>query len=88
MTDEPVTDEPVTDENGSTTGETTTVRVKQTFGGTAEYFHVETIEGDDGAYAHPLKNVGGDSYVCDNAVPPSMSTSQVLTKPSTRTMST
>ena len=70
VTDEPVTDEPVTDENGSTTGETTTVRVKQTFGGTAEYFHVETIEGDDGAYAHPLKNVGGDSYVCDNAVPP------------------
>ena len=70
----PVTDEPVTDENGSTTGETTTVRVKQTFGGTAEYFHVETLEGDDGAYAHPLNLVLVDEqkkiYACDNADSP------------------
>ena len=79
----PVTDasgEPVTDENGSLTGETTTVRVKQTFvenaDGTAgelqtEYFHVETLEGDDGAYAHPLMKVEGQEniYKCDNADP-------------------
>ena len=70
----PVTDasgEPVTDENGNPTGETTTVRVKQTFGGTAEYFHVETLEGDDGAYAHPLMKVEGQEniYKCDNADP-------------------
>lgn len=77
----PVTNENATDENGSSTGETTTVRVKQTFGenedGTAgelqtEYFHVETIEGDDGAYAHPLtKKEGQESiYYCDNADSP------------------
>ena len=79
----PVTDAsgaPVTDANGELTGETTTVRVKQTFGvdenGNSqlqtEYFHVETIEGDDGAYAHPLtKKEGQESiYYCDNADSP------------------
>lgn len=83
VTDEPVTDEPVTDENGSTTGETTTVRVKQTFvenaDGTAGelqtvYFHVETLGGDDGAYAHLLNPVLVDEqkkiYACDNADSP------------------
>ena len=52
------------------TGETTTVRVKQTFGGDPEYFHVETLEGDDGAYAHPLTKVEGQEniYACKNGV--------------------
>lgn len=74
---------PVTDANGDPTGETTTVRVKQTFvenaDGTAGelqtvYFHVETIEGDDGAYAHPLHLDLVDEqkkiYACDNADSP------------------
>ena len=59
----------VSDSTGETTGETTTVRVKQTFGGDPEYFHVETLEGDDGAYAHPLTHKSGYIYYCDNADP-------------------
>ena len=62
----PVTDkngEPVTDKNGVPTGETTTVRVKNTFGedeggsGTTEYFHVASINDNDGAYTHAFGNI-------------------------------
>ena len=52
----PVTDkngEPVTNENGMPTGETTTVRIKKTLGSdTLEYFHVASINDNDGAYTH------------------------------------
>lgn len=72
---------PVVNASDELTGETTTVRVKQTFvknaDGTAgelqtEYFHVETLEGDDGAYAHLLtkKEGQGSIYYCDNADSP------------------
>ena len=55
---------PVTNENGKATGETTTVRVKNTFGDTAdalttEYFHIASLdeEGQDSAYPHAAKLV-------------------------------
>lgn len=55
---------PVTNENGQATGETTTVRVKNTFGDTAgtlttEYFHIASLDeaGQDSAYPHAAKLV-------------------------------
>lgn len=52
----PVTDKngvPVTDKNGMPTGETTTVRIKKTLGSdTLDYFHVASINDNDGAYTH------------------------------------
>ena len=52
----PVTNEngvPVTNENGMPTGETTTVRIKKTLGSdTLDYFHVASINDNDGAYTH------------------------------------
>lgn len=62
------TGDPTGETIGDPTGETTTVRVKQTFGGDPEYFHVETLEGDDGAYAHLLTHESGDIYACKNGV--------------------
>lgn len=69
----PVTDEdgvPVTDENGVPTGETTTVRVKNTFGDTAgalttEYFHIASLdeEGEDSAYPHAAELAEGKKYI-------------------------
>ena len=68
---------PVTNENGKATGETTTVRVKNTFGDTAdalttEYFHIASLDeaGEDSAYPHAATQVGdSDStiYQCSNA---------------------
>lgn len=44
---------PVTNENGMPTGETTTVRIKKTLGSdTLDYFHVASINDNDGAYTH------------------------------------
>lgn len=76
----PVTKEngdPMTDENGVPTGETTTVRVKNTFGDTAgvlktEYFHIASLdeEGEDSAYPHAATQVGDSNstiYKCTNA---------------------
>lgn len=67
---------PVTNENGQATDETTTVRVKNTFGDTAgaltsEYFHIASLdeEGQDSAYPHAAAQVGdSDStiYQCSN----------------------
>lgn len=52
----PVTDAngtPVTDANGTPTGKTTTVRIKKTLGSEElEYFHVASINDNDGAYTH------------------------------------
>lgn len=59
---------PVTNENG----ETTTVRVKKTFAsedgsteGKTEYFHVDSINNEDGPYVHPFKKaeVEGEDYI-------------------------
>lgn len=56
------------------TGETTTVRVKKTFASkdgatpsSIKYFHVASLNDEDGSYVHPLKEVGGNIYQCDNA---------------------
>lgn len=61
---------PVTNKNGQATGETTTVRVKNTFGDTAdalttEYFHIASLdeEGQDSAYPHAAKLVEGKKYI-------------------------
>ena len=44
---------PVTKENGMPTDETTTVRIKKTLGSdTLDYFHVASINDNDGAYTH------------------------------------
>lgn len=44
---------PVTDASGNEKGETTTVRIKKTLGSdTLEYFHVASINDNDGAYTH------------------------------------
>ena len=44
---------PVTNENGQATDETTTVRIKKTLGSdTLDYFHVASINDNDGAYTH------------------------------------
>lgn len=44
---------PVTNENGQATGKTTTVRIKKTLGSdTLDYFHVASINDNDGAYTH------------------------------------
>ncbi len=55
---------PVTNKIGQATGETTTVRVKNTFGDTAdalttEYFHIASLDeaGQDSAYPHAAKLV-------------------------------
>ena len=52
----PVTNEngvPVTDASGNEKGETTTVRIKKTLGSdTLDYFHVASINDNDGAYTH------------------------------------
>ena len=55
---------PVTNKNGQATGETTTVRVKNTFGDTVgtlttEYFHIASLdeEGQDSAYPHAAELV-------------------------------
>ena len=46
---------PVTKENGMPTDETTTVRIKKTLGSdTLDYFHVASINDNDGAYTHTL----------------------------------
>ena len=65
---------PVTNKNGQATGETTTVRVKNTFGGTVgtlttEYFHIASLdeEGQDSAYPHAATLVSGNIYQCSNA---------------------
>ena len=65
---------PVTKENGVPTGETTTVRVKNTFGDTAgvlktEYFHIASLDekGEDSAYPHTATFVSGNIYKCTNA---------------------
>lgn len=58
---------PVVGENG----ETTTVRLKKTFAededgtGTIEYFHVDSINNEDGPYVHPFKKVEveGEDYI-------------------------
>ena len=56
-----------------TTGETTTVRVKKPFASkdgdtpNIEYFHVASLNDEDGSYVHPLKEAGGNIYQCDNA---------------------
>ena len=67
---------PVTNANGTPTGETTIVRVKNTFGDTAgalttEYFHIASLDkaGEDSAYPHAATQVGdSDStiYQCSN----------------------
>ena len=61
---------PVTYENGQATGETTTVRVKNTFGNTAdalttEYFHIASLDkaGEDSAYPHAAELVEGEEYI-------------------------
>lgn len=44
---------PVVNENGTPTGKTTTVRIKKTLGSEElEYFHVASINDNDGAYTH------------------------------------
>ena len=49
--------------------ETTTVRVKKTFAkdenGTVktEYFHVDSINNEDGSYVHPFEEVEGEDYI-------------------------
>ena len=65
---------PVVDEYGQATGKTTTVRVKKTFASedgttedgtvTTEYFHVASINDEDGSYVHPFKQAGGNIYQC------------------------
>lgn len=61
---------PVTDASGNEKGETTTVRVKNTFGDTAgvlttEYFHIASLdeEGQDSAYPHAAELVEGEEYI-------------------------
>lgn len=66
---------PVVNKSGAATGETTTVRVKNTFGDTAdalttEYFHIASLdeEGEDSAYPHAATQVGKTTiYQCSNA---------------------
>lgn len=66
---------PVTNKNGQATGETTTVRVKNTFGDTAgtlttEYFHIASLDeaGEDSAYPHKATQVKDSTiYKCTNA---------------------
>ena len=68
---------PVTNKIGQATGETTTVRVKNTFGDTAdalttEYFHIASLDeaGEDSAYPHVATQVGDSDptiYKCSNA---------------------
>ena len=73
----PVVDESgeaVVDENGVVTGETTTVRVKETFAsedGTTEgteYFHVASLNDTDGNYVHDFEPVsdGSNIHQCQN----------------------
>lgn len=69
---------PVTNENGTPTGKTTTVRVKNTFSDTAgaplktEYFHIASLdeEGEDSAYPHKATQVKDSTiptiYQCSN----------------------
>ena len=61
---------PVVNESGAATGETTIVRVKNTFGGTVgtlttEYFHIASLdeEGQDSAYPHAAELVEGKEYI-------------------------
>ena len=61
---------PVTNESGAATGETTTVRVKNTFGDTVgtlttEYFHIASLDeaGEDSAYPHAAELVEGKKYI-------------------------
>ena len=61
---------PVVDKSGAATGETTTVRVKNTFGDTAgtlttEYFHIASLDeaGQDSAYPHAAELVEGKEYI-------------------------
>ena len=68
---------PVVNKSGAATGETTTVRVKNTFGDTAdalttEYFHIASLDeaGEDSAYPHAATQVGDSDptiYQCSNA---------------------
>lgn len=67
---------PVTDASGNEKGETTTVRVKNTFSDTAgaplktEYFHIASLDeaGEDSAYPHAATQVGKTTiYQCSNA---------------------
>ena len=68
---------PVVNESGAATDETTTVRVKNTFGDTAgtlttEYFHIASLDeaGEDSAYPHVATQVGDSDptiYKCSNA---------------------
>lgn len=66
---------PVVNANGTPTGKTTTVRVKNTFGDTAgalttEYFHIASLDeaGEDSAYPHAATQVGKTTiYQCSNA---------------------
>lgn len=61
---------PVVNESGAATGETTIVRVKNTFGDTAgtlttEYFHIASLDeaGQDSAYPHAAELVEGKKYI-------------------------
>lgn len=65
----------VVDESGQATGETTTVRVKETFAsedgtteGKTEYFHVASLNDYDGNYVHDFKPVsdGSNIHQCQN----------------------
>lgn len=63
---------PVVNEDGQEKSETTTVRVKETFAsedgttteGKTEYFHVASINNEDGSYVHPFKKAEGNIYQC------------------------
>lgn len=63
---------PVVDENG----ETTTVRVKKTFAsedgtteGKTEYFHVDSINNEDGSYVHPFVEIAeGEDFAEGNEI--------------------
>lgn len=66
---------PVVNENGTPTGKTTTVRVKNTFSDTAgaplktEYFHIASLDeaGEDSAYPHAATQVKDSTiYQCSN----------------------
>lgn len=61
---------PVVNKSGAATGETTTVRVKNTFGDTAdalttEYFHIASLDeaGQDSAYPHAAELAEGKKYI-------------------------
>lgn len=56
------------------TGETTTVRITNTFGesgiSSTSYEHIASLSGADSPFAHPMEQHSGDIYKCSNAVAP------------------